>query len=506
MHSPKIHVISILRQVISEKREVFSVIREAISNSKDAGATAVSINVEHQNQRLNLEIIDNGEGMSRKDLPNFFGLGFSDKKRTEDVIGEKGLGTKLYFNSDFVEVWTKPTNGKRGYYCKLESPIESLEKNVLPNYQIKWIKETEKQEQGTKIKISALATSSARDFIYGEKLKNYIQWNTAAGNISYLFGKKQKFTVSVAIANTLNKFNVSRHEIPADNRLESFDRGRHPDSYAARFKPFCVILNRYTKPVKVEIAGAIVGSEGHIIKDKRIKKKYKGMFLAKDYMIVKDINEDIFRGSGEWQSMHIVVNCQKLELGMGRDNFINTGGGSVYAEVVECLKSFVNSIKVGQPFIFKGVSYENGETCAGKLYTELSKLKEEYSNFQKELEQSIELASLNERPLLNSRLKLPFSFEPVCDFSTLALFVSLIGKRIRGMPKIKIISFNNGANGLAIRVIQRPSKTGRWSKPLHLKVVHSLSQQDSIGKYDGAIFWKGNHKSKIFYRLCDLIG
>jgi sensor histidine kinase regulating citrate/malate metabolism len=91
------------------------IIREAISNSFDAGADNIKLEIyvdrSAGEDELVIYIEDNGHGMDETELKAFFGLGFSmrtivDERgyKVSSAIGEKGHGTKIYFNSRRIEV------------------------------------------------------------------------------------------------------------------------------------------------------------------------------------------------------------------------------------------------------------------------------------------------------------------------------------------------------------------------------------------------------------------
>ena len=85
------------------------VVREAISNSFDANAKNMKIECYIDRStgidELIIEIEDDGDGMAEEDLKAFFGLGYSTRIQLDErgynvslSIGEKGHGTKVYFN------------------------------------------------------------------------------------------------------------------------------------------------------------------------------------------------------------------------------------------------------------------------------------------------------------------------------------------------------------------------------------------------------------------------
>jgi len=100
---PKVNPTQEFIEIANDFTNPLNLVREAISNAFDAGSTEMEILFEVKDiegERI-LEIIirDNGNGMNRDELPNFFDLGNSNRRGKADAIGEKGHGTKVYFNS-----------------------------------------------------------------------------------------------------------------------------------------------------------------------------------------------------------------------------------------------------------------------------------------------------------------------------------------------------------------------------------------------------------------------
>src|SRR5699024_9307020 len=112
------------------------IIREAISNSIDANGNKIGLLFdmkEHYGEEVfRVRIKDNGDGVSEKELENFFDLGNSSRLESKEYIGEKGHGTKIYFNSKQVTLksWV---NGKF-IEAKMEDIYKSLYRDKIPEY------------------------------------------------------------------------------------------------------------------------------------------------------------------------------------------------------------------------------------------------------------------------------------------------------------------------------------------------------------------------------------
>jgi len=115
---PEVNEASEFLEISSDFGDPKEIIREAISNSFDAKATEIHISAVIDKSvgedELVITISDNGEGMGEEELKYFFGLGFTNRKKLDklgkkitEAIGEKGHGTKIYFNSRRIEVALK---------------------------------------------------------------------------------------------------------------------------------------------------------------------------------------------------------------------------------------------------------------------------------------------------------------------------------------------------------------------------------------------------------------
>lgn len=116
-------------------------VREGISNGFDAHAQNMTMDfrvISDCGERvLKIEIIDDGDGMDDKGLKSFFDLGNSMRRDTKDetgAIGEKGHGTKVYFNSKKIEVITAKDGVK--YHAIMNEPKRNLFNHVIPTVEV----------------------------------------------------------------------------------------------------------------------------------------------------------------------------------------------------------------------------------------------------------------------------------------------------------------------------------------------------------------------------------
>ncbi|MBI4282839.1 MAG: ATP-binding protein, partial [Chloroflexi bacterium] len=104
--------------IVGDYRDPKEAIREAISNALDWAANTISIEVLQDLKRPNAELIikieDDGLGLNKSRLKAFFDLGNSTALETDELghkvsdrIGEKGHGTKTFFNCREIEIFSK---------------------------------------------------------------------------------------------------------------------------------------------------------------------------------------------------------------------------------------------------------------------------------------------------------------------------------------------------------------------------------------------------------------
>ena len=163
-------------------------VREAISNAFDAKSNIIRIKAFIDKNsgvdELTILIEDDGEGMDMDQLKGFFGLGFSNRRekdefgnKSSDAIGEKGHGTKIYFNSRKIEVAS--VHNKQLITAVMDKPIQTLRTGNIPKV-IYSIKTTDKNN-GTTIIIYGYNDNNQSGFGHNA-LKDYILWFTKFGS------------------------------------------------------------------------------------------------------------------------------------------------------------------------------------------------------------------------------------------------------------------------------------------------------------------------------------
>ncbi len=130
-----------LYQIITDFGDPLEIFREAFQNAIDEDATKVYCRV-NQEKRLSgdelvIDIWNNGKGLERSKVGNFFDLANSTKIDENRIpikgkLGYKGHGAKIFFNAKQVIVTSKLPNDY--WSVKLDNPIEQIERNNTIKY------------------------------------------------------------------------------------------------------------------------------------------------------------------------------------------------------------------------------------------------------------------------------------------------------------------------------------------------------------------------------------
>ena len=137
------HAFREISQDFSKPAEIF---REAIANALDAYAKRIWLRVQVVNikgrEKVIIDLCDDGIGMSADSIKSFLNLSDSIKPDAPPLgmvkrrmTGYKGHGTKVYYNSDCVEILTAQAN-QQPVYCLVDDPMGSLSEGKPPEAQI----------------------------------------------------------------------------------------------------------------------------------------------------------------------------------------------------------------------------------------------------------------------------------------------------------------------------------------------------------------------------------
>lgn len=336
-------------------------VREGISNAFDAKAKNIILDFgviqEYGEKILKIEIADDGTGMDEDGLQSFFDLGNSLRRNDETTIGEKGHGTKVYFNSRKIEVVTVK-NGKK-YHAIMDEPSRELFERKIPKVSVTVV-ETDGEESGTSITILGY-NNNRRDKFTHEQLKDYILWFTKFGSIEKEFGINDNKDVKLKFKG-INHRDFEEltygHVFPKDSKkvddlFESY-LVEAPKWYCKKFIKTGFLKNmpeieyqaifvvegtkvKYGYNPMIRRSGYNAPEGAYTVQDRY------GLWLCKDYMPIQRKNEWITTKGSEYTKFHAFINCQDLRLTANRGSIENTPS-EVLQDLMEVVKEIYANI------------------------------------------------------------------------------------------------------------------------------------------------------------------
>jgi len=340
------------------------IVREAISNAFDAGSNIIKISAHIDRtsgkDELVITIEDDGEGMGAEQMKGFFGLGFSNRRikdefgnKASGAIGEKGHGTKIFFNSHRIELET--VRDGELIRAKMDTPLQILRTGKLPKA-IYSITKTDRAD-GTKIIVVGYNDNNPSGFGHNA-LKDYILWFTKFGSFeNELSIKKNKNMVLHLSGLGHDQNNPERitfgHIFPPENTnittLKKSDKIAPLDFYVAKWNAVNIPVTGMPDST-IDIVFFIEGDKIKRQYNKMIHEKYVswqdgeynveqryGLWVAKDYIPISRHNEWVATRS-EWTKYHAFVNCQEFCLTANRASVDNTP-----PEILEAIENTVKN-------------------------------------------------------------------------------------------------------------------------------------------------------------------
>jgi len=392
-------------QIIKDFTNPLQIIREAFQNSFDEEASEIYCDVNIQ-QRLGTEDLiidfwDNGHGIREEHIPCFFGLAKSTKvtpeKTPTDKLGFKGHGTKIYFNCERVEIFSKPDKNKPGWGVFLEEPLKQIrERGIFSNSALIAaidcsIKLPDNFETGLFVRIKNpyhFKTQHTRYMLNHAFLRDYAKWYTVFGTIRPLLTHGQYNTILYLRGLSLDQFqNTCCDEVEIDpipifverkalifEKLQIghyFPPERRDDTsmkaYAKEIgstKPYYDYYSRQIHRQREYLDNNIffdfvIHTEGLETKrryDVLLPRKGRnlfnkslqhndgeryGLWACKGGVPIEKIDDWILggRGVGSFTYMHAFIDCDAFELTANRGSIRNTD-----VEVIDKIKEKINAV------------------------------------------------------------------------------------------------------------------------------------------------------------------
>lgn len=355
--TPKVDETQEFIEIANDFANPLDLVREAISNAFDAKATEIRLSFEAETiageKVFVIKLSDNGSGMGREDQQSFFDLGNSTRRGDKETIGEKGHGTKVYFNAKKLVVDTQ-RDGKR-LVATLDSPFARLHDRKIPIVNVmENVGET--AATGTTITIYGY-NSNRRERFTHDRLRDHILWFTKFGSVERQFGNDRLASVKLQLKGLdRDEFETIAfgHHFPDEsadvNSLFSQYTIQAPHYYCRR------IIKSGSLPNHPEVRyNAIFSVEGKRVKydnnpmlrrpgysapegSYTVQERY-GLWLCKDFIPVQRKNEWITTKGSEFTKLHAFFNCQEMKLTANRGSVENTA-----SEIMQDVEQVVRKI------------------------------------------------------------------------------------------------------------------------------------------------------------------
>jgi len=355
--TPQVNATQEFIEIANDFANPLDLVREAISNAFDARAKSIELSfyveVIEGESTFVVSLVDDGEGMSKPELQKFFDLGNSTRREDPTSIGEKGHGTKVFFNAKKVVVDTQ-REGVR-LVATLDSPFKKPHAREVPPVSVLETA-SETMSPGTSILIYGYNNNRKERFTH-ERLKDYIRWFTKFGSIEQEFGSSSLVNTTLRIKGLdRDDFETLRfgHVFPAEsedvNKL--FDRLHvdAPHHYCRKIiRTGSLIRNpeiRYNAVFSVEgrrvkyDSNPMLRRSGYAAPQGSytVQDRY-GFWLCKDFIPIQRNNSWVTSKGSEFTRLHAFFNCQALKLTANRGSVENTP-----AEVLQDIEEVVRSL------------------------------------------------------------------------------------------------------------------------------------------------------------------
>jgi hypothetical protein len=373
---PEVDAAAEFFEIVMDFRDPRDAIREAISNDFDAGATEISVRariVPYRGQdELVLTFEDNGVGIEAESLdagvPNlhaFFDLGRSTSRESPDRIGQKGHGTKTFFNSREIEVYSW-RNGQETY-AVMPEPRSRLAEKQIPEYDWEHRPCADPLKTGTTIVVKGYNQNRTQGFSHDE-LMDFIYWFTKFGSIEAELGLLTHATTKLTLqglGRETPEVLEFGHRFPAKEQydLKSLRRedAGSPTKYFVKkwcesgipikgFPHYSLDMVFYIEGDRAKSYNKMIRRQGAPVREGMylVEQRY-GLWAAKDYIPVQNLTEWIGRGQRAASTkFHAFANCQQFKLTANRGDVGNTDERLMSA-IRETIVTWFQNIVLGDP-------------------------------------------------------------------------------------------------------------------------------------------------------------
>lgn len=449
---PEVKDISLYREIVKNMVNPLEIIREGISNSIDAEAKNIIIKLyRNKNGKFSVEIQDDGNGMNIFEIKSFFNLGDSNKDKRN--IGEKGLGTKIFFRSDILTVITQNEN-REVLRAVMKDPWKNLKNGKMPSYELTKDK-VDKGGKKTIVRIENYFINNPEKYFNIGVLKDYIRWFTAGGSYKHLFAnivelnsyvKNMQVSPRIFIRDEIMGIEeeiAGTHQFHQPQENPNVDETekiyRRSVNYCRHFGPFNKSTNINGEFVSFQLYATVLGINcRRSLAKLKVGEKFKtrfGCYLTKDFIPIVKCNSLLPHDKAH--HFQLLLNSQNFDLTADRNNVSNMQDEKV-KWILENAKGIIEReiLPVAQASYFRMRKSEENNHY-------IKTMKSKYSTL--ECDNTKELNSLNIDDLCLEK-------EPHNSLTTLFLLISLLNHKIykKYIKEIRKIIFY--ANDLVYKI------------------------------------------------------
>ncbi len=401
------------------------ILREALSNSWDANAKSVSVEIEavklprvgsgRRKQRVNVTIQDDGDGMNEAEIHYFFNLG--DSHKPPGSIGTKGHGTKIYYKSAGIEVVTY--HGDSAIHARTDvPPWETLQKGIVPTYTYK-VGPNSPRQRGTTIHVNEFDAphSEFEDF---NTVAGYLQWHSICGSLASALGSQtREMAVSMRLPGGAPAFTLkNRFNIPPEK--SDLSKGTS-DTCKHSSKVLGIDCGETSggEKVRVDFFALLLGDSARgFIPDTY---NQTGLWLCKDHIMVERYNSvinDVTGGEYYYRSFLAFANCQQFDLTANRNEVRED----------EAFELAIDGIKKAFGTVFN-------DDFTKTFFAAKSKEEESSKKARAIAEMEKRVDSYKKRPSLAGKIKVPgiLAKVPNNEAETVLVLQAMISAGVRGI-------------------------------------------------------------------------
>jgi len=466
------------------------IFRESIANAIDAYAKKMWLKATVEQRRgrevILIDLADDGIGMNIQSIKAFFNLSDSSKpnqppagKTARGMTGYKGHGTKIYYNSERLEVLSY--DGKSPpVYCSVNEPRGELADGKVPGVEIDEVDLATLQSRRQEWQLAALGTGpgtairvtgyhgNSKNGLEHDRLRDFIRWFTRWG--SWEPKLRSVTTTQSAEVDDLKSCDLFLRGLGKEPEPTEYEkllfghvfpsvdcsdirvlRGKDdvdPLKYYVRTWAFANEPLLQNPDKRIDFLFAIEGEGARRDYNDMLRRQGKprrsgdylseeryGLWLGSDYVPVQRFNSWVAERS-EYTRMHGFVNSHDLELTANRASVENTAQDLLQDIESTVRKIFAERIEVTDDYL----KFQD-ELLAVERHRQAKKEGEDYKRRLKRLE-SKEVATFKETTL----------YAPKTEMDLIALTASIQSLLPELLPfVIRDYDSRFGYDGLASR-------------------------------------------------------